>query len=350
MAYTTIDDPTAFFQSKLYTGTGSSHAITGVGFAPNWVWLKRRNSSAAHYVWDTVRGAAVQLYPASASSEDADQTNGLSAFGSDGFTLGSDAGPNANSGTYVAWNWKAETSFSNDASSTSIGSIDSAGSVNTTAGFSIISYTGTGSAGTIAHGLGVKPAMIIFKNRERSVNWLVYHKDIAATKFLYLNVTDQAGTDSGHFNDTEPTTSVFSVGGADGTNYSGENLIAYCFADVKGYSKLGRYVGLNSSNGNFVYTGFRPAIIFMKRIDAAGDWRIYDDKRDGFNQKNDYLEPSTSDAESDTDSGSSWDILSNGFKFYTSEAAISGSGTFIYFAIAHSPFVNSKGVPNNPRG
>ena len=175
-------------------------------------------------------------------------------------------------------------------------------------------------------------------------------KKMGANKFLYLNVTDAIGDDSGHFNDTEPTTSVFSVGGADGTNYSGENLIAYCFADVKGYSKLGRYVGLNSSNGNFVYTGFRPAIIFMKRIDAAGDWRIYDDKRDGFNQKNDYLEPSTSDAESDTDSGSSWDILSNGFKFYTSEAAISGSGTFIYFAIAHSPFVNSKGVPNNPRG
>ena len=347
MAYTTIDDPTAFFQSKLYTGTGSSHAITGVGFAPNWVWLKRRNSSAAHYVWDTVRGAAVQLYPASASSEDADQTNGLSAFGSDGFTLGSDAGPNANSGTYVAWNWKAETSFSNDASSTSIGSIDSAGSVNTTAGFSIIGYTGTGSAGTIAHGLGVKPAMIIFKNRERSVNWLVYHKDIAATKFLYLNVTDAEGTDSGHFNDTEPTSTVFSVGGANGTNYSGENLIAYCFAEKQGYSKFGSYTGNGSSSGTFCYTGFSPAMIICKRTDGAGnDWRIIDNKRDFFNVSDARLKPNTSAAE---DTNTQLDFTSNGFKFRASAGDLNGTSTYIYMAFASNPLVTSSGVPATAR-
>jgi hypothetical protein len=350
MAYTTIDDPTAFFQSKLYTGTGSSHAITGVGFAPNWVWLKRRNSSAAHYVWDTVRGAAVQLYPASASSEDADQTNGLSAFGSDGFTLGSDAGPNANSGTYVAWNWKAETSFSNDASSTSIGSIDSAGSVNTTAGFSIIGYTGTGSAGTIAHGLGVKPAMIIFKNRERSVNWLVYHKDIAATKFLYLNVTDQAGTDSGHFNDTEPTTSVFSVGGADGTNYSGENLIAYCFAEKQGYSKFGVYTGNNVVDGAFVYTGFKPAFVMVKLIDTQTDgWVIQDNKRDISNTgTSTRLRANTTAAE--FTSTNEIDFLSNGFKCRGDDGEINGNGSkHIYMAFAESPFVTSTGVPATAR-
>ena len=351
MAYTTIDDPTAFFQTVTYTGNGvDGRAITDLDFQPDWCWFKSRSAAGNwHDLYDSVRGATKRIF---SNEDDAEQTQsaGLQSFTSNGFTLGTNSDVNQNSVTYASWNWKAGTAFSNDASSTSVGSIDSAGSVNTTAGFSIIGYTGTGSAGTIAHGLGVKPSFILFKNRSRATNWLVYDKKNGANKFLYLNVTDAIGDDSGHFNDTEPTTSVFSVGGADGTNYNGENLIAYCFADVKGYSKLGRYVGLNSSNGNFVYTGFRPAIIFMKRIDAAGDWRIYDDKRDGFNQKNDYLEPSTSDAESDTDSGSSWDILSNGFKFYTSEAAISGSGTFIYFAIAHSPFVNSKGVPNNPRG
>ena len=350
MAYTTIDDPTAFFQTVTYTGNGSSNAITGVGFQPDFNWLKNRSNTGEHLLVDAIRGMK-NLRSNSNVAESSNSSIHQQSLDSDGFTVaGTGANSNTNGHTFVSWNWKTGTAFSNDASSTSVGSIDSAGSVNTTAGFSIIGYTGTGSAGTIAHGLGVKPSFILFKNRERAVNWLVYDKKNGANKFLYLNVTDAIGDDSGHFNDTEPTTSVFSVGGADGTNYSGENLIAYCFADVKGYSKLGRYVGLNSSNGNFVYTGFRPAIIFMKRIDAAGDWRIYDDKRDGFNQKNDYLEPSTSDAESDTDSGSSWDILSNGFKFYTSEAAISGSGTFIYFAIAHSPFVNSKGVPNNPRG
>jgi hypothetical protein len=348
MAYTTIDDPTEYFETTLFTGNGSTQNITGLNFQPDWIWYKRRNSANHNRLIDSVRGSNKNIATDLANAENTEATY-VSSFNSDGWSIGSNTDINASNDTIVAWAWKAGTAFSNDASSTSVGSIDSAGSVNTTAGFSIIGYTGTGSAGTIAHGLGVKPSFILFKNRERAVNWLVYDKKNGANKFLYLNVTDAIGDDSGHFNDTEPTTSVFSVGGANGTNYSGENLIAYCFADVKGYSKLGRYVGLNSSNGNFVYTGFRPAIIFMKRIDAIGDWRIYDDKRDGFNQKNDYLEPSTNDAESDTDSGSSWDILSNGFKFYTSEAAISGSGTFIYFAIAHSPFVNSKGVPNNAR-
>ena len=352
MAYTTIDDPTAFFETTLYTGNGGTNSISSLDFQPDWLWIKCRSAASGSNIFDVLRGT--NSLHSDTNGPDADRaSDGFTSLDNDGFTLngsGSGGSVNVNNRTYAAWSWKTGTAFSNDASATSVGTIDSAGSVNTTAGFSIIGYTGTGSAGTIAHGLGVKPSFILFKNRSRATNWLVYDKKNGANKFLYLNVTDAIGDDSGHFNDTEPTTSVFSVGGADGTNYSGENLIAYCFADVKGYSKLGRYVGLNSSNGNFVYTGFRPAIIFMKRIDAAGDWRIYDDKRDGFNQKNDYLEPSTSDAESDTDSGSSWDILSNGFKFYTSEAAISGSGTFIYFAIAHSPFVNSKGVPNNPRG
>jgi len=346
MAYTTIDDPSAYFTTKLFTGNGGTNAITGVGFAPNWVWLKRRDSSAAHYVWDTVRGAAAQLYPASASSEDANQTNGLSAFGSDGFTLGSDAGPNANSGTYVAWNWKAETSFSNDASSTSIGSIDSAGSVNTTAGFSITSFTANGSNATIAHGLGAVPQMIILKNRSISKFWPVYHHTLGNTKALFLDTTAALDTDNTYWNATSPTSTTFSLGTNSGNN-DGNLHIAYCFNEKKGYSKMGSYTGNGDANGTFAFTGFKVAWLMVKRTDSANSWIIMDNKRNTFNPMGEELKAEENGAGNDA---TRWDQLSNGFKLKNTGAAVNADGgNYIYMAFAENPFVSSTGIPATAR-
>jgi hypothetical protein len=350
MAYTTIDDPTAFFQTVTYTGNGSSNAITGVGFQPDFNWLKNRSNTGEHLLVDAIRGMK-NLRSNSNVAESSNSSIHQQSLDSDGFTVaGTGANSNTNGHTFVSWNWKTGTAFSNDASSTSVGSIDSAGSVNTTAGFSIISYTGTGSAGTIAHGLGVKPSFILFKNRERAVNWLVYDKKNGANKFLYLNVTDAIGDDSGHFNDTEPTTSVFSVGGADGTNYSGENLIAYCFAEKQGYSKFGVYTGNNVVDGAFVYTGFKPAFVMVKLIDTQTDgWVIQDNKRDISNTgTSTRLRANTSAA--DFDGSNEIDFLSNGFKCRGDDGEINGNGSkHIYMAFAENPFVTSKGVPTTAR-
>ena len=352
MAYTTIDDPTAFFQTTLYTGNGAgSHAIDQGGnstFQPDWLWIKKRNAAVNHLLHDSVRGVT-NLLVSNTNAGDDSNSNIVLGFDSDGFRVGANSASNGNGDTFVAWQWKAGTSFTNDASSTSVGSIDSAGSVSTAAGFSIISYTGTGSAGTIAHGLGVKPAMIIFKNRSRATNWLVYHKDIAATKFLYLNVTDAVGTDSGHFNDTEPTSTVFSVGGANGTNYNGENLIAYCFAEKKGYSKFGSYTGNGNADGTFVYTGFKPAFIMTKQTDGVDWWVINDTKRDIHNPTTLGLYVQENNAETSDDAWTK-DILSNGFKHLTTNSGSNGSGNaYIYMAFAENPFVTSTGVPATAR-
>ena len=345
MAYTDIDKPSDYFNTVLYTGTENSNTIS-VGFEPDFTWIKRRNSARDHQLFNSTTGANTVLSSNLNSAEEGTGAGGWTP-NSDGFVVHQHVKTNSNGDTYVGWNWKAETSFTNDASSTSVGSIDSAGSVNTDAGFSIITYTGTGSAATIAHGLGAAPAMILFKNRSRATNWLVYHKDIAATKFLYLNVTDAEGTDSGHFNDTEPTSTVFSVGGANGTNYSGENLIAYCFAEKQGYSKFGNYTGTGNVDGTFVYTGFSPAMIICKRTDGAGnDWRIIDNKRDFFNVSDARLKPNTSAAE---DTNTQLDFTSNGFKFRASAGDLNGTSTYIYMAFASNPLVTSSGVPATAR-
>jgi len=348
MAYTTIDDPTEYFNTVLYSGTGSSNTIS-VGFQPDFTWIKRRNSARDHQLFNSTTGANTVLSSNLNSAEEGTGAGGWTP-NSDGFVVHQHVKTNSNGDTYVGWNWKAETSFTNDASSTSVGSIDSAGSVNTDAGFSIITYTGTGSAATIAHGLGAAPAMILFKNRSRATNWLVYHKDIAATKFLYLNVTDQAGTDSGHFNDTEPTSSVFSVGGADGTNYSGENLIACCFAEKQGYSKFGIYTGNNIANGTFVYTGFKPAFLMVKLIDTQTDgWVMQDNKRDISNTGTSTRVRANTDA-ADFDGTNEIDFLSNGFKLRGADGEINGNGSkHIYMAFAENPFVTSTGVPATAR-
>jgi len=356
MAYTDIDDPSVYFQTTLYTGNGGTQTITNGGnsdLKPDFVWGKSRNGgSEYHQLYDIVRGVTKVIF---STTEDAEETKatGLTAFNSDGFSVGADDGLNKNNSTQVAWQWKAGTSFTNDASGTSIGSIDSAGSFNNDAGFSICSYTGTGSAGTIKHGLNSTPSIIILKNRiAGDIFWYVYHKSLGNDTELYLNGNDAAPSSTSAWNDTNPTSSVFSVGSHGGTNASGQATIAYCFAEKQGYSKFSSYVGNNSTAGGFHHTGFKPAFIMIKRTDATADWRIYDNKRfraGGPNNKLNYLEPNTTDAEADTDSGGAWDMLSNGFKFYTSEASINGSGTYIYMAFAENPFVTSTGVPATAR-
>jgi hypothetical protein len=361
--YTAIDNPELFHQVKLYTGNYDTNAITLDGtenMQPDWVWIKERSSTSDHSLHDSVRTSTKIVKSSTNAAEiTRDVASGapsITAFNSDGFTLGANNGVNENSQTYVAWCWKAGGS----ASSNSNGGISSSVSASTTAGFSIVTWTGNGSDATVGHGLSSAVQMYAVKNRDDAADWrigqTVAGNTMTAGNGYYMEWNDtKASTNPGSAvtwgsTPTAPTASVFTVGSNNAHNGSSDNMLAYCFHSVQGYSKIGQYVGLNSSNGNFVYLGFRPKTIFLKRVDSAGDWRLYDDQRDGFNQKNDYLEINTNVVESDTDSGSSWDLLSNGFKFYTSEAEFGGSGTYFYMAFAHSPLVNSKGVPNNPRG
>ena len=260
MAYTTIDNPELYFQTKLWTGTGSSNTLTLDGsenMQPDWVWIKSRSQTHNHKIYDSVRGVTKTLGSNETDGE-ATVAQSLTAFGTDGFTVGTDVSVNESSETFVSWNWKAGTSFSNDASATSVGTIDSSGSVSTDAGFSIISYTGTGSAGTIAHGLGAVPAWYFIKQRNTTGGWIVYHKGNTSspeTDYLRLDKTDST-VDDAIFNDTAPTSSVFSIGTNAPVNTSSGTYIAYCFAEKQGYSKFGSYTGNDNANGTFIHTGF----------------------------------------------------------------------------------------------
>jgi len=347
MAYTDIDKPSDYFNTKLYTGTGGTQAITGVGFQPDWVWLKARSSAYSHQLFDVVRGATKLL---SSEETSAEQTlSGVTAFGSDGFTVGSDAGSNNNTTTFASWNWKAGTSFTNDASATGIGTIDSTGSVNTDAGFSIISYTGNATTNAkVAHGLGVAPSMMIVKKRNGAFNWGIYHKSLTAHKLLAFT-TGAPDDDASYWNDVEPTSSVFNLGSGALTNGSGSTMIAYCFAEKQGYSKFGSYTGNGNADGTFVYTGFKPAFVMVKQTNTARYWAMFDNKRDGLNPTNRPLFPNASDQESDS-VNYYHDILSNGFKWRTNSNIMNVSGgTYIYMAFAENPFTTSTGVPATAR-
>ena len=347
-AYTTIDNPGEYFNTKLYTGTGSSHAITGVGFAPNWVWLKRRDTTGNPYVFDSVRGATQRMITNDPVADAAD-SNTLTAFGSDGFTVNTEADLNASSGTFVSWNWKAGTSFTNDASSTGIGTIDSTGSVNTDAGFSIISYTGNATTNAkVAHGLGVAPSMMIVKKRNGAFNWGIYHKTLTAHKLITFT-TNAPDDDASYWNDVEPTSTVFNLGSGALTNGSGSTMIAYCFAEKKGYSKFGSYTGNGNANGTFVYTGFKPAFVIRKKSSGAESWQMHDNKRDTFNVVYHRLLAEDNGSEY-TSASNQLDFLSNGFKMRASnDGGNASGGTYIYMAFAENPFVTSGGVPATAR-
>mgnify|MGYP003150275242 FL=1 len=349
MAYTSIDDPSGTaFNTVLYTGNASTRSITGVGFQPDWVWIKVRNYDNGHQLFDVVRGVTKRLQTDTNGAE-ATRSSSITSFDSDGFSMGADAQINDTSSyNYVAWNWKAGTSFSNDASATSVGSIDSSGSINTTVGFSIITYTGTGSAATFAHGLSAVPKCILFKKTSGSQGWGVYHDSIGNTGALSLNTTDATDTTANYFNNTSPTSSVVTVNTNNSVNNSGGTMIAYCFAEKKGYSKFGKYTGNGSTDGTFIYTGFKPAFFMLKKSSATDPWVIFDNKRATSNPFDKLIYPDSNEAESG--SSERGDFLSNGVKFRSNHTYFNGSGIeYIYMAFAESPFVNSNGVPNNAR-
>jgi hypothetical protein len=466
-----INKPGEYFNTVLYTGNGSTQSITGVGFKPDWIWLKERSSTGNHKINDVIRGTTKYLSSNLANAEDT-TGSGIQSYDSDGFSISNATDINDNTVTYAAWNWLAAGStpsktytvkvvddsgnkyrfddfgtsavtleiseggtytFDQSDSSNSghplrfsttsdgthgggseyttgvttngtpgsagaytritvaasaptlyyyctnhsgmggtantpttnsfsnfDGSIQSNISPNTIAGFSIVSYTGTGANATLGHGLGVTPKMIIFKKRNGAPNWSVYHTSIGATKYLELNTTAASQTATDRFNDTEPTSSVFSVGTENQTNASSGTYIAYCFAEKKGFSKFGSYTGNGSSNGTFVYTGFKPAFLIMKRTNSAGTgWIIKDNKRSGtaalqnFGQMNpnqtENPSANTNNAENKA-SAYAVDILSNGFKFRGTGTQINESGsTYIYMAFAEEPLVGTNNIPATAR-
>ena len=356
MAYTTIDNPELFFQTKLYTGNGGTLAVTLDGdenMQPDFVWLKDRDGTNGHFLYDSARTATKELNSETVQAEQT-KSGGLTAFDSNGFTLGDYSGTNGNTVNHVAWNWKAGTSFTNDASSTSIGDIDSAGRVSTDAGISLCTWTGNGSnSQTVKHGLSTAPELIILKARgQGTYGWITYDAINGAGKYLTLNNSDAPVSDTGMWSNTAPTSSVFSLSNGGNTAITNPNTItmmAWCFHSVKGYSKIGTFTGNGSaSDGPYVHLGFRPAWVMIKRSGGAGGWEIYDSKRDGFNPKVHGVTANTSNAEDNTDD--LLDLLSNGFKLYHDGSGLNTDGSaYIYLAFAESPFVNSNGVPCNAR-
>ena len=340
MAYTTIKKPSEYFNTVLYTGTAGGQTISGVGHQPDFIWVKQRGDAGYdHSLHNSVSGVLKQLISNSTSAE-ITNTDTVTSTNADGFVLGADtAGPNANSNNqdtknYVAWNWKANGS----GSANTDGSISSTVSANTTSGFSIVSYTGTGSTTTVGHGLGAKPSIVIYKQRNTTNSWRVMHDIDGTLKRLYLNATDAEASiiDSS----TAPTSTVLNIGTGSEVNTSSGTYIAYCFAEKTGYSKFGSYVGNLSDNGPFVYTGFKPSFLMVKDTTTAEDWFMYDNRRPSYNY-NHYLRANTSGAEVTTDN---WvDFLSNGFKLRKGQTGTNRSGdTYIYMAFAEEPLVGDN--------
>ena len=355
MAYTTIDDPSEFFQTALYTGNSGNQSITNDGnsdLQADWIWLKERSSTSSHHVFDSTRGvgdSGKALIPNSTGAEGDDTA--FRSFDSNGFTLANTGGFNQNTITNVAWQWKANggsrTTFTESGNNPAGGH-----QANITAGFSIVDYVGTGSAGTVSHGLGAEPKVLIVKNRDATTDWAVYHRnasDVGNDSFLELNTNDAVATAGTVWNDTSPSSSVFTVGTNTKTNTDGEKYIAYCFAEKQGYSKIGSYKGNSNADGSFVYLGFKPAFVLVTASNATENWLIVDNKRtQSFNPVDGRLIPNSNGAEETN--LTPCDFLSNGIKWRTSDGVWnSSSNTHIYIAFAEHPFVSSKGVPTTAR-
>ena len=333
--------PEDYFNTVLYTGNGSTQSID-VGFATDFTWIKWRDGTGSNQIYDTVRGATNRLRLDRELAEDI-KTNGLTSFDPDGFTVGDQLGVNALDDLHVAWNWKSNGS----GVSNTVGDIASTVSANTTSGFSIVSYTGdtTTTPVTVGHGLSQKPEMILFKRRTGSstANWNVYHEAIGATARLKINLTDASQTTSAPFNDTEPTNTVFTVNTSTNVNPDGDDVIAYCFHSVEGFSKIGSYTGNGSSDGPFVYTGFQPAFVLFKKTNiTTASWAIRDNTRYTYNPTRNTLYADKPDAEY-TGTAHDVDFLSNGFKPRTTDGLFNSSGaTYIYMAFAENPFKYSN--------
>ena len=335
MAYTSIDNPELYFQVKIYTGTGSSNALTLDGdtdMQPDLVYLKRRDADAPPMFFDAIRGATKRLQTNNTDAE-ATGSEQLTAFGSDGFTVGTNSDANNSSATYVAWCWKESA----------------------TSGFDIDSNSGTGSARTEAHSLSAVPHVIFMKSTNDTTNWAVYHHrntSAPATDYLRLNDSRATADDAERWNDTDPTSSVFSMGTDSETNASGNNYISYLWSEKQGFSKFGGYTGNGNVDGPFIHLGFRPALFLIKSSSNAENWEIVDNKRDDSNPVNQVIIVNDSAAETTGGTGNRiyCDFLSNGVKLRGNASQANGSGlTFVYMAFAEAPFVNSNGVPCNAR-
>ena len=348
MAYISFQ-PSDFFSSTIYTGNGTAIgsgglAVTGVGFQSDFTWIKDRDATQGHVLFDAARGAT-NILASNSSAAESNNTESLTTWGADGFTLGDKASVNASGSDYVSFNWKGGTT-----AVPSGGTITpTACSFSATAGFGIYAYAGNSTAGaTIAHGLGAVPALIICKRLNSTGNWSTYqHRNTAApeTDYLLLN-TNAATADDLVWNDTAPTSSVYSLGN-DGSVNTGFNYVSYVWTEIQGFSKFGGYTGNGNADGVFVYTGFRPAFFMVKRTDSTNDWYIVDNKRLGYNVDNNLLFPNLTAA---ANTGDYVDILSNGLKTRTTDGGWNTSGaTYIYAAFAEAPFVNSNGVPCNAR-
>ena len=348
MPYTTVNKSTDHFNTKLFTGNGSTQSITGVGFQPDFTWIKDRDQARENKLTDAVRGVTKAIVTNSAAAETTD-TYGLTAFGTDGFTVGSTSGYNNNSENFASWNWKAGTT-----SGLSGGTITpSSYSINATSGFGIYKYTGNGTSGaTIAHGLGKEPKMIIIKRTDAAPNWQIYHWRMGNTKFIeFTSGGQQTGTS--RWNDTTPTTSVFTLGNDNDVNGSGNTYIAYVFCDVQGYQKCGGYIGNGASGvpnaeGAFVNLGFKPKFIMVKSYSNSGAWTIWDNKRAGFNPQTYRLRPEVNHVE--YTGNAVWiDLCSNGFKLRQGDTDTNGDGYYyMYLAIGQS-LVGSNNVPCTAR-
>ena len=353
MAYTTINDPSAYFQTAIYTGNGDSdddtNAITNDGnsdLQPDWVWIKRRDYDNQPVLHDSNRGVTKFLSTDRTDAEGTiSPTTKFQSFDTDGFTTGSSSGAyNAENEPFVAWQWKANggtTSTNTD------GDINSTVQVNSTAGFSIVQYNpSNNTARSIGHGLGVQPQVVIVRARDRDENWRVFHRSAGTTGSLILDGTSAYNSSTVLFT-ADSTSTVFKVG-TDFSVNGGYNYIAYCFANVQGYSKFGKYVGNGSANGPFVYTGFKPAFVMIKRADSTSNWQIKDSARNPSNLADKTLFANVTQSEYST--FYFYDLLSNGFKVRGTDAELNDSGgSYIYMAFAENPFVTSTGIPTTAR-
>lgn len=347
MAYTTITDPSAYFQISTYDGNGSDDRnITYDGnsnMQPDWLWFKRRNQAVNHILFDSTRGVTSRIHSNNTNAA-AIEANFLQAFNSDGFQVGTDADINGSGGTFVSWGWKANGSTT---ASNSNGTITSTVQANTTAGFSIISYTGNGSDGaTIGHGLSQTPQIFFPKCLSTGTNWEMYYFPTGGTKqYGYLNLTNAFAT----WSYTAPTSTTIGLSGSGDSNGNGRTMIGYAFHSVQGYSKIGTYTGNGADDGPFVYTGFKPAFLMAKKTSGTGQWFMWDNKRTPFNVMNIRLLANTS-AGDDTSNDNRIDFLSNGFKIRDNSADFNDNGaTCIYLAFAENPFVATNGVPATAR-
>jgi hypothetical protein len=339
-----INKSSEYFNTKLYTGNDTTNAITGVGFQPDLVWIKGRDSAYYHQLVDVIRGVNKPIR-SNLTAAEATLSDSFNSFDSDGFTLGGDGDTDNfnNSGqNYVAWNWLANGS----GASNTDGSITSTVSANTTSGFSIVKWTGTGSNATVGHGLGKEVKFFITKRTDSSGdNWYAYHSSLGGTKYLHPNNTSAAGTAISPFNNTNPTSTTISAG----TDLSGSSSthIAYCFSEVKGFSKFGSYTGNGNADGTFVYTGFAPAFVMIKMTSGSDSWFMYDNKRSPFNVRGKYL---VADGSGTDSNANAFDFVSNGFKIRTTASSFNGSGSsYIYMAFAENPLVGTNGVPATAR-